>query len=498
MARREQHADERAFGDGGMPRAAGPQADPASAKLFDLNVERVLEHWGVAEAIREVIANAIDEKLLTNTPEPIVVNDGQAWRIRDFGRGLKYHHLTQNENQEKLRHADLVMGKFGVGLKDALAAFHRRGVLVRILSPHGDIELRQVPKHDFQDVVTLHAAVNPASDAGRRGTEFILTGVTDQDIDQAKSFFLRFTGDEELESTTHGSVLRRKGGQARIYVKGLLVATEANFLFSYNITSLTTALQRALNRERSNVGRTAYQDRVKSILLRSESSAVADQLADDLSRLPLGTNHDEITWMDVQERAVQILAAKQRAVFVTANQMYADAGHIEKARTDGYRVVVVPDKLAYRLPSLRDLAGGKVLNVDAYISEWNRSFEFDFVDPSSLSLIEQRVWSLLPDLLKLSSPHSKWVKTVQISTTMRVDRGNYETEGVWEEAEKRIVVRRSTLDTPQHFARVVLHEIGHASSKGAEHFTREFESSIDELLGLSGAAAAERQPGSTK
>jgi len=52
---------------------------------------------------------------------------------------------------------------------------------------------------------------------------------------------------------------RRPGSRTgRVYVRGLLVAEEPNFLFSYNITDLTTPLRRALNRERSNVGRTAY------------------------------------------------------------------------------------------------------------------------------------------------------------------------------------------------------------------------------------------------
>ena len=31
------------------------------------------------------------------------------------GRGLKYEHLTQNENQEKLKNPTKVIGKFGVG-----------------------------------------------------------------------------------------------------------------------------------------------------------------------------------------------------------------------------------------------------------------------------------------------------------------------------------------------------------------------------------------------
>ena len=37
--------------------------------LFDLNIEKVLEHWGVEHAIREIIANALDEMTLTGTKE---------------------------------------------------------------------------------------------------------------------------------------------------------------------------------------------------------------------------------------------------------------------------------------------------------------------------------------------------------------------------------------------------------------------------------------------
>ena len=34
---------------------------------FDLNVVRVLEHWTSAHAVREVIANALDEAALSST-----------------------------------------------------------------------------------------------------------------------------------------------------------------------------------------------------------------------------------------------------------------------------------------------------------------------------------------------------------------------------------------------------------------------------------------------
>src|ERR1700733_7351852 len=93
---------------------------------FDLNIERMLENWTVAHALREVIANALDEQALTGTSEPQIFRDaGGRWHIRDWGRGLRYEHLTQNENKEKLAYPDKVVGKFGVGLKDALAKFDR-------------------------------------------------------------------------------------------------------------------------------------------------------------------------------------------------------------------------------------------------------------------------------------------------------------------------------------------------------------------------------------
>ena len=62
---------------------------------FDLNIERVLENWMVAHALREVIANALDEQALTGTAEPQIFRDAEdRWHIRDWGRGLRYEHLT--------------------------------------------------------------------------------------------------------------------------------------------------------------------------------------------------------------------------------------------------------------------------------------------------------------------------------------------------------------------------------------------------------------------
>ena len=242
-------------------------------QAFDLNVEKVLEHWTPAHALREVIANALDEHALlgrSDRPE-IVKDDAGVWHVRDHGRGVRYQHLTQNESDEK-RASDVVVGQFGVGLKDALATFHRNGIGVRISSPHGTIGLVEQSKHGFGDVVTLHAVVDAPADID--GTDVALTGISDADVAEAMGFFLVFDETVEvLETTPAGQVLARPGDTPRsVYVRGVRVAEDDGLLFSYNVTKVDAKLRRALNRERSNVGRSAYTDRIKAILL-----AVEDQ-----------------------------------------------------------------------------------------------------------------------------------------------------------------------------------------------------------------------------
>lgn len=127
-------------------------------KQFDLNIEKILENWEAFHAIREIIANALDEQLLTTSKDVEIFKANSSWIIRDFGRGLKYTNLTQNENQEKLQNTK-VIGKFGIGLKDALATFDRKGIKVLIRSSHGDITLTKTSKKGFEDIITLHACI---------------------------------------------------------------------------------------------------------------------------------------------------------------------------------------------------------------------------------------------------------------------------------------------------------------------------------------------------
>lgn len=75
------------------------EVDP---RAFDLNVGTVLDHWTVEFALREIIANALNEQVLSQSEPPIVSEDGLGWwHIRDYGRGLRHVNLTQDESPEK-------------------------------------------------------------------------------------------------------------------------------------------------------------------------------------------------------------------------------------------------------------------------------------------------------------------------------------------------------------------------------------------------------------
>ncbi|MGH7171018.1 MAG: ATP-binding protein [Gemmataceae bacterium] len=478
------------------------QAD-GEARNFDLNIEKILEGWQVSHAIREIIANALDEQALTGTEDVSIRQDPQGdWRIRDWGRGLTHKHLTENENSEKLENPEKVVGKFGVGLKDALATLDRRGVVVRIRSKYGDFSLKAAPKHGFEDVVTLNVSVFEPADPRFVGTEFVLGRVPSADIEAAKNFFLRYSGEATLEETRYGQILRRKvDRKARVYVTGLLVAEEENFLFSYNVTSLTTAMKRALNRERTNVGRTAYTERVKAMLLASNAEDVAQALAEDLGKMQWGTHHDEVNWTDVAVHAGQVLSASAKVIFAAPHELSPGAegdvslaevesnrDSLDHAAAEGYRVITVPESVKHHLQGVTDLKGEPIRDIGTYRKEWSDSFEFAFVEENRLTPSERQVFGLRGELAKLVGGLPAGVREIKVSETMRPDVAAVNASGLWEPEIGRIVIRRSQLRSLEAFAGTLLHELTHAQT-GHTDLSRGFEDGLTEALGRVSAGA---------
>ena len=469
-------------------------------KKFDLNIEKILENWETKHAIREIIANALDERRLSHTGEIEIHKDHHGvWHIRDFGRGLKYEHFTQKEYDEKLA-LEGIIGKFGIGLKDALATFERKGIKVTIMSKFGDILLGKSNKAGFDDLVTLHAYIGEASSPNFQGTDFILSNVSDIDMSEAKKLFLKFADERTIEKTKYGEALAKKSNVANIYINGVLVATEDNFLFSYNITSINASIRKAINRERTNVGRTAYASTVKAILMECQSEEIARILSDDLKQFSNGGTHDELKWIDVQQHAANILNKYEKVVLVTHEELERGTDLIDEARKGGFQVVAISNTLKDKIQEQnlqeaqrKDINPDEQVNIirtfNQFAQERSDNFEFNFVSDDELTFTEQQIWQKKEKILQLLGGKPSNIDTILVSETMQRDDFTYRSaDGLCQRNEKRIIIKRSVLQSEERFIAVLLHELAHAIS-GATDATRVFESELTRLLGIMGTKA---------
>ncbi|MDR3611326.1 MAG: hypothetical protein P4L27_12240 [Ignavibacteriaceae bacterium] len=456
-------------------------------KKFDLNIEKILENWETYHGIREIIANAIDEQKLTKTGEIKIFKDNDnQWHIRDYGRGITIEHFTQNENEEKLN-AEGIIGKFGIGLKDALATFDRKNIDVRIISKYGEFTIGKSVKVGFDDIITLHIYINPSPDPTFSGTEFILSKIEEIDIQKAKDNFLKFSEEKEIESCSYGTVLNKKNDSGRIYINGVKVAEEENFLFSYNITNLNAAIRKALNRERTNVGRTAYANTIKSILLNCRGRDVAKCLVNDFKNYSSGTIHDELKWIDVQEHAVKMLNNYEKVVFVTTDEIASSPDLIDEVKSSGYTMINIPANLKDKIQGQSDVGGNVIREFNQFKIERNDNFEFKFIHIEKLNQLEKQNYNLLDQILGLIGGKPSKIHKILISETMQRDDDSFRpSEGLYQG--DQIIIKRSVLSDTERFVAVLLHEIAHAKS-GATDATRAFETELTNMLGTIGLKA---------
>lgn len=453
---------------------------------FDLNIEKILENWENYHAIREIIANALDEHIITGTKEIEInqTNDGW-WHIIDYGRGLNYHHLTQNENEEKLSNEKLI-GRFGVGLKDALATLYRHNVKLEIKSKYGIIKLKTASKSGFEDIITLHAEILPTENINMVGTDFCLYGCTKEDIEKAKSLFLKFTESEILEKTKYGEVFESGEKNNSIYINGVKVAEEPNFLFSYNITSLNAQIKKALNRERTNVGRTAYTGRVKDILKECCSEEVIKRLVDDLQEFGSGNRHDELSWNDVAMYAsMKMNELDTKTTFVTTDDLKYTPSLIDDMRRSGYNPVVVPDSLINKMEDFNTGAeDGKILTTaKQYVKEERNRFVPNIVDINLLSSDEIKIYEKTEKILELIGGKPSNITDIQIVDKIYESEIFSETVGLWIPSEGCVLIKRNQLRELKSYAGTLLHECGHAIS-GEGDVSRDFEAELTDIIGI--------------
>ena len=260
------------------------------------------------------------------------------------------------------------------------------------------------------------------------------------------------------------------------------VAEESNFIFSYNITSPNATIKRALNRERQNLGRSAYSDRIRAILLGCQSEVVLTAISNDLQRQPHGDAHDELLWLDVQEHAVRILSAKTKVLFISSSDAVQRPDVVDTARSSGFQILTVTETLANKIDGITDLAGQPVTAVKEFIRQRNASFQFTWVPVADLSASEAAVWQLTERILELVGGRPSLVSDIRISETMAPGGfSTTETMGLWDPANGWIIIKRSALQRLDDYAGILLHEALHAKYALAD-VSRDFEHYLTESV----------------
>jgi hypothetical protein len=448
-------------------------------KKFDLNIEHVLENWEVEHAVREIIANALDETALSGCRDIEIAKDPSGrWTIRDFGRGLRIEHFTMNENVEKLAGKGGVIGKFGVGLKDAVATLNRHGIAFGAESAYGQFRVEESGKVGFDGIRTLHVDF-ASGPAGFEGTRFLFENLPDDSVARAKALFLRFSNIRSLETVAFGQILERSVDGGAVFIHGVKVSEEPNFLFSYNITSLTDALRKRLNRERTNVGRVVYADRIKTMLRDAKSEAVLSKLVEQAEARGHGEVFDEMKWIEVAQKALAVMSGRKRVIYVTESEALEEHDILDHARRDGYIVTIVTELEKAKLIGAQD-RDDRTIFVGDYRRSYNESFNYDFVDFADLHSDERNILGRASGILACAGvpPHES--PRVLISETMRFDADA--TLGVWDASLDAIVIRRTQLHSLEAFAGTLLHEVVHART-GFCDISREFEEALTDFLG---------------
>jgi azurin len=317
------------------------------------------------------------------------------------------------------------------------------------------------------------------------GTNFCLLGCNTEDIEKAKSLFLTFSGKKILEKNVYGEVIENTTDVADIYINGVKVAEESNFLFSYNITSLTTQLKKALNRERSNVGRSAYTGRIKDILKTCSSEMVINSLVNDLQQFGIGNIHDELSWNDISMYAsIKMSQLHKNTTFVTTSDLQNNPSLIDEMQRSGYNPVVVPHNIISKMEDYNTGTknGETLTTATQYFKDEKERFVPTPVNINSLTVQEKQVYSKTDAILNLIGGKPKNVKTITIVERL------YEADmlgilGLWVSEKNEIMIKRSQLHSISQYAGTLLHECAHAVS-GAGDVSRDFELKLTEIIGI--------------
>ena len=206
----------------------------STRRSYELPIAKTyVRHWGMAEAVRELLQNAID----SDSPFEWEFC-GDTLHIRS--RHSRLSAATLLLGQTSKAESNDTIGSFGEGYKIALLVLTREGYPVTV--HNGDRTWRPVFRQSRQFDAEVLCIEDEAAAQRREGLEFEVGGLSPADVSTIRDGCLQMQNDiGESHTVSTGRILRARPG--KLYVGGLLVC-DTGLQFGYDVKPEYLSLER--------------------------------------------------------------------------------------------------------------------------------------------------------------------------------------------------------------------------------------------------------------
>jgi len=207
-------------------------------KTIELSLAKnYVPQWGLVEAIRELIANALD------TGRASVTIDEGNLTIRTKSGAIPIEHLLLGSGS-KTEDTETI-GQFNEGLKLALLIIARENINHFILN--GDDRWKPyINKSETFGIDCLHLDIESGYSEGEDLDEviFVLEDLSDEVLEEVKAKNLCFHDNLALIGTPNGDILKDDNMKGQIFCGGVWVCENKTFNYGYNFNTDVLKLDR--------------------------------------------------------------------------------------------------------------------------------------------------------------------------------------------------------------------------------------------------------------
>ena len=208
-------------------------------KNYEITISpNYVSNWGINEAIREILQNAIDAD--KNGYKKSIYYSGDTLYINNEGISLSAKDLILGCSSKSEQ--DGMIGKYGEGFKLALVVLLRKGMNVYV----DNNDKLWSPSFKVSEQFGTQVLNIEESDNGRgEGLTFVISPVDQQLYNSLLNYFPCI--DESFGNVVNcenGQILLDKQFKGKMYVEGLYIQTDDNFQYGYNFNSDVVELDR--------------------------------------------------------------------------------------------------------------------------------------------------------------------------------------------------------------------------------------------------------------